>query len=94
MEEAKTPPSTPSTWSDRGGEGEEGDHPWPYLESMFSFVEVKDNSYRMKCLLCLPKDCEIMAFKNSPSNLKKHIKVSYNYNTQMAHQLELSVSAS
>ena len=84
--EMEEPETTPSTSSDRGGGGEEEDHPWPYLQSMFSFAGVKDNSYKMKCLLCLPRDCEILAFKNSPSNLKKHIKVSYKYyNTQMAH---------
>lgn len=52
------------------------DHPWPYLNTMFSYVDVKDSSYRMKCLLCLPKNVEILSYKNSPSNLKKHIEVS------------------
>ncbi|XP_046698628.1 uncharacterized protein LOC124381234 [Silurus meridionalis] len=72
MENPEIPPSTPSLSTDRGDEEE--DHPWPYLESMFAFVGVKDNSYRMKCLPCLPKDCKITSLKNSPSNLKKHIK--------------------
>ncbi|KAK6298260.1 hypothetical protein J4Q44_G00313150 [Coregonus suidteri] len=35
---------------------------------------MKDSSYRMKCLLCLPKVQEIKAFKNSPSNLENHIE--------------------
>ncbi|KAG5850555.1 hypothetical protein ANANG_G00083700 [Anguilla anguilla] len=39
---------------------------------MFAFVGIKDSSYRMKCLLCLPKNTKIMAFQNSPSNLKKN----------------------
>ncbi|KAK6301457.1 hypothetical protein J4Q44_G00275100 [Coregonus suidteri] len=38
------------------------------------FIGMKESSYRMKCLLCLPKVQEILAFKNSPSNLKKHIE--------------------
>ncbi|CAB1460423.1 unnamed protein product [Pleuronectes platessa] len=42
---------------------------------MFAFVGIQDTSYRMKCLLCLPRETEIMAFQNSPSNLKKHIQV-------------------
>ncbi|CAB1448908.1 unnamed protein product [Pleuronectes platessa] len=41
---------------------------------MFAFVGIQDTSYRMKCLLCLPRETEIMAFQNSPSNLKKHIQ--------------------
>ncbi|KAM9707891.1 E3 SUMO-protein ligase ZBED1-like isoform 2-T2 [Menidia menidia] len=70
-----TPPPTPSSSSSIDcGEGDESLHPWPYLESMFTFIGQKDNSYPMKCQLCLPKDCEILAFKNLPSNLKKHIK--------------------
>ncbi|KAK6293172.1 hypothetical protein J4Q44_G00366730 [Coregonus suidteri] len=39
---------------------------------MFSFLEMKDSFYQKKCLLCLPK--VYLAFKNSPSNLKKHIE--------------------
>ena len=64
-------------WSWRWGWGR---HPWPYLESMFSLVGVNENSYRMKCLLCLPKDCELMAFKNSLLNLKKHIYITIRQN--------------
>ncbi|KAK6310795.1 hypothetical protein J4Q44_G00188500 [Coregonus suidteri] len=41
---------------------------------MFYFLRMKDSSYRMKCLLCLPKVQEILAFKNLPSNIKKHIE--------------------
>ena len=50
--EIKTPPATPVTKDDGGDEDE---HAWPYLREMFSYVGVKDSSYRMKCLLCLPK---------------------------------------
>lgn len=52
------------------------EHPGSYLNSMFSYIDVKDSSYRMKCLLCLPKNVEILSYRNSPSNLKKHIEVS------------------
>uniref|UniRef100_A0A8P4KQJ3 BED-type domain-containing protein n=1 Tax=Dicentrarchus labrax TaxID=13489 RepID=A0A8P4KQJ3_DICLA len=61
----------------RGGDEDNEDnvtHPWPYLQEIFSYVGVKDSSYRIKCLLCLPRVTEILAFKNSPSNLKKHIE--------------------
>ena len=63
--------ATPST-------NDEDQHPWPYLKGMFKYVGVNDSStsYRMKCLLCLPKEIEILSFKNSPSNLRKHIEVS------------------
>ena len=50
-------------------------HPWPYLASMFAFIQKEDNSYRMKCLLCAPQNKELLAFNNSPSNLKVHVKV-------------------
>ena len=70
MEAVMEAPATPAT----NDSGDEDQHPWPYLREMFSYVGVKDSSYRMKCLLCLPKATEILAFKNSPSNLRKHIK--------------------
>jgi len=43
--------------------------PWPYLNDMF---EVEGDSYRLKCLLCLPRVNEISAFET----LSKHIEVS------------------
>ncbi|XP_030577209.1 uncharacterized protein LOC115774195 [Archocentrus centrarchus] len=49
-------------------------HPWPYLREMFQIVGSKNDSWRMRCELCLPKKHELLAFKNSPSNLKKHIE--------------------
>ena len=63
--------ATPST-------NDEDQHPWPYLKDMFKYVGVNDSStsYRMKCLSCLPKEIEILSFKTSPSNLRKHIEVS------------------
>ena len=60
----------------RGGDDSEDTHPWPYLKEMFSYIGMKDSSYRIKCLLCLPRVTELLAFKNSPSNLKKHIQVT------------------
>ncbi|KAK3539932.1 hypothetical protein QTP70_019570, partial [Hemibagrus guttatus] len=32
------------------------------------------DSFRFKCLLCLPKTNYIAAYRNSPSNLRKHIE--------------------
>ena len=51
-------------------------HPWPYLKEFFEIVGCKNNSFRMRCKLWAPKYHELMAFKNSPSNLKKLIEVS------------------
>ncbi|KAF7205493.1 uncharacterized protein [Nothobranchius furzeri] len=50
--------------------------PWPYLEGFFQMVGCKNNSFRRRCKLCAPKSHEPMAFKTSPSNLKKHIEAS------------------
>ncbi|ROL47029.1 hypothetical protein DPX16_20681 [Anabarilius grahami] len=52
--------------------GEE-EHPWPHIESMFTLVKVRNSSYILRCLLCLPKQTDISAFKNSTSNLRKHV---------------------
>ncbi|XP_051800990.1 uncharacterized protein LOC127537594 isoform X1 [Acanthochromis polyacanthus] len=52
----------------------DAEHPWPYLHSLFDCVGVKSDSFRMKCMLCTPKLVEILAYKNSPSNLRKHVK--------------------
>ena len=49
---------------------EEEENPWLYSKQMFSCVGMKDPSFKMKCLLCLPLNTEILAFQNSPSNLK------------------------
>lgn len=81
MEEETPETTTASTSSTTTNEGEpqSDEHPWPYLSAMFSYSDVKDSSYRMKCLLCLPKNVEILSYRNSPSNLKKHIEVSVFY---------------
>uniref|UniRef100_A0AAV2KHK3 BED-type domain-containing protein n=1 Tax=Knipowitschia caucasica TaxID=637954 RepID=A0AAV2KHK3_KNICA len=55
-------------------ERQETRHPWPYLKELFVVVGYKNDSWRMQCNLCLPKKHELLAFKNSPSNLKKHIQ--------------------
>ena len=52
-------------------------HPWPYLQNMFSFVEKRGESYIMQCKLCVPKKSNISAYKNSTSNLRKHVEVSH-----------------
>uniref|UniRef100_A0A8D0A9S2 HAT C-terminal dimerisation domain-containing protein n=1 Tax=Sander lucioperca TaxID=283035 RepID=A0A8D0A9S2_SANLU len=46
--------------------------PWPHIEIMFTLVKVRNSSYIMRCLLCLPKQTDISAFKNLTSNLRKH----------------------
>ncbi|CAL9684757.1 unnamed protein product [Knipowitschia caucasica] len=55
-------------------ERQETRHPWPYLKELFVVVGYKNDSWRMQCNLCLPKKHELLAFKNSPFNLKKHIQ--------------------
>ncbi len=42
---------------------------------LFQFSEQVNDSFRFKCLLCLPKQNFITAYKNSSSNLRKHVKV-------------------
>ena len=48
-------------------------HPWPYLAYMFKYVSTSGNTYKFQCLLCLPKHTECSAYRNSPSNIKKHV---------------------
>uniref|UniRef100_A0A673A804 BED-type domain-containing protein n=2 Tax=Sphaeramia orbicularis TaxID=375764 RepID=A0A673A804_9TELE len=52
---------------------EDVEHPWPHIETMFALQCVKKNSYLMRCQLCLPKQVDILAYKNSTSNLRKHV---------------------
>ena len=56
-------------------------HPWPYLATMFAYVGKEDDSFLMKCLLCLPLNKSLKAYNNSPSNLKVHVKVSESSNS-------------
>ncbi|RXN09548.1 zinc finger BED domain-containing 1-like protein [Labeo rohita] len=68
--------SQPSTSEEVGSQEDQPTltHPWPYLEEFFEMVGCKNRSFRMRCKLCAPKNHELMAFKNSPSNLKTHIE--------------------
>lgn len=50
-------------------------HPWPYLREFFDVVGAKKDSWRMRCVLCQPKNHELLAYKNSPSNLNKQVSV-------------------
>ncbi|XP_067283542.1 uncharacterized protein [Pseudorasbora parva] len=43
--------------------------------------------FRMRCKLCAPKYHELMAFKNSPSNLKKHIEKKHPISLERYTQL-------
>lgn len=70
-----------STGENVGSSSSDGDqqnlpHPWPYLKELFEIVGSKNDSWRMHCKLCEPKNHVLLAFKNSPSNLKKHVEVS------------------
>ncbi|CAK6982120.1 hypothetical protein D5F01_LYC23716 [Scomber scombrus] len=64
--------SQPSTSEDVGSQEDQPTlvHPWLYLEEFFKVIGCKNNSFRMCCKLCAPKYHELMAFKNSLSNLK------------------------
>ncbi|XP_056453390.1 uncharacterized protein LOC130388084 [Gadus chalcogrammus] len=85
--------SEPSTSEAAGGQEDQPTlpHPWPYLEELFEMVGCKNNSFRMRCKLCAPKYHELMAFKNSPSNLKKHIEKIHP--TRLERYTQLSSSA-
>ena len=50
------------------------EHPSPYLAQLFAIHTVVGHTYRLECLLCLPKVTECSAYCNSPSNLKKHVE--------------------
>lgn len=60
-------------------EAESGANPWPYLKDLFEFKRDRGNSFIMKCMMCLPKETELSAYKNSSSNLRKHVEVSSYY---------------
>ena len=51
--------------------------PWPHIQSTFTLQTMKKNSSVMRCHMCLPKHVNILADKNSASNFRKHIAVSY-----------------
>ena len=55
---------------------EDEENPWPHLSKQFAFQHKRGNSYIMLCKLCLPCQTELSAYKNSSSNLRKHVLVS------------------
>ncbi|KAA0722450.1 hypothetical protein E1301_Tti007094 [Triplophysa tibetana] len=59
---------------DAAGPSRECANPWPHLDRLFNFSEQVNDSFRFKCLLCLPKQNFITAYTNSSSNLRKHVK--------------------
>ena len=54
---------------------EDEENPWPHLSKQFAFQRKRGNSY-MLCKLCLIRQSELSAYKNSSSNLRKHVLVS------------------
>uniref|UniRef100_A0A3Q3AB51 Uncharacterized LOC108248749 n=1 Tax=Kryptolebias marmoratus TaxID=37003 RepID=A0A3Q3AB51_KRYMA len=59
--------------SSEASQSQESEHPWPHIRAMFTLQSSKKNSYIMRCQLCLPKLVDISAYKNSTSNLRKHV---------------------
>ena len=55
---------------------EDEENPWPHLSKQFAFQRKRGNSYIMLCKLCLTRQSELSAYKNSSSNLRKHVLVS------------------
>ena len=51
--------------------------PWPNLRTMLQYKGETENSLKFSCLLCVPKT-SVSAFSNSPSNLRKYVKVIKN----------------
>lgn len=49
-------------------------HPCPDLSELFGS---ENGRWRMRCLVLAPKKHELLAFKNSPSNLKAHCKTFF-----------------
>ncbi|KAL0172202.1 hypothetical protein M9458_032513, partial [Cirrhinus mrigala] len=84
--------SQPSTSEEVGSQEDQPTliHPWPYLEEFFEMVGCKNSSFRMRCKLCAPKYHKLMAFKNSPSNLKKHIEKKHPTRLEGYTQLTLA----
>src|SRR4029434_6313136 len=50
--------------------------PSPHLSKQFPYKRKRGNSYIMLCKLCLTRQSELSAYKNSSSNLRKHVLVS------------------
>lgn len=75
METDKTDDAADPTESEMPSNSHEA-NPWPYLSDHFDIKCKKGNSFIMQCKLCLPKTTELAAYKNSTSNLRKHVEVS------------------
>lgn len=74
-----------------GGSSARCARPWPYLENTFQFSGNAKDSFRLKCLLCSPKTNHITTFKNSPSNLQKHM-VNFSFRVKAWNDLRFRVS--
>ena len=69
MEEKSEPGNDNVSYSEK----QDIPHPWPYLIELFDVVSSRNDSWQMCCVVCQPKNHELLAFKNSLSNLKQHI---------------------
>ncbi|KAJ8358396.1 hypothetical protein AAFF_G00010350 [Aldrovandia affinis] len=69
-------PVASSSTSSSGKGDNETEHPWPHLKKLFSIKDKnkKNGNFIMQCKLCLPRLVETSAYKNSSSNLRKHVK--------------------
>lgn len=54
----------------------EVDHHWPHIEAVLSVQTAKPNSYIIITFSVSLKNKDISAFKNSASNLRKHVEVN------------------
>ena len=66
-------------------------HPWPYLSSIFEILSVGDKSARVKCLLCQPKEKVLSSALNSPSNLQKHVEVSFEFGIYIFYEASFNI---
>lgn len=64
-------------------------NPWPYLDQFFEYSSRNGNSLKYICQLCKPKCTEISSYINSPSNLGKHVKVSFIFNSRISQLISL-----
>lgn len=51
-------------------------HPWPYLEFFFKYKKAVGKSVKLQSLLCAPKITYTTIYRNSPSNLTKHVEMT------------------
>ncbi|KAG5842359.1 hypothetical protein ANANG_G00176790 [Anguilla anguilla] len=61
---------------------------------MFYLQTTKNSSYIMRCLLCLPRNVDISAYKNSTSNLRKYVALPFLLSLTWSYSLSLSLSPS